>query len=195
LVLALQRINPHPNPKVNLEQYTIPADLAAEILFAACYVHNDIKDKTVLDLGTGTGRLAVGASILGARYVVGVDVEASSLNLASTLARSLGVRVDFVLGEIGTLHGSIDTVLTNPPFGTKKPHADLRFLKCALQLGSVIYTIHKSSTRRFLERWSLEQGLNSELIMATKMDIPHQFRFHRKPRRQVEVDIFRITPT
>jgi len=195
LALALQQVNLHPTPKLHLEQYTIPADLAAEILFAACYVHNDIQDKTVLDLGTGTGRLALGASILGARYVVGVDVDVSSLHVAYISTKSLGVEVDFVLGEIGTLHGSIDTVLMNPPFGTRKPHADLRFLQCALQLANVIYTIHKSSTRRFLEHWLLDQGLSFERMMVTKMDIPRQFRFHRKPRRPVEVDVLRITPT
>jgi putative methylase len=87
LAIALQKVNPHPKPKVGLEQYTIPADLAAEILFTACYTHDDIQEKNVLDLGTGTGRLALGASILGAKTVVGVDIDASSIRVASRSAR------------------------------------------------------------------------------------------------------------
>jgi len=87
LAIVLQKISPHPSPKVTLEQYTTPADLAAEILFSACYLHDDIQRKRVLDLGTGTGRLAIGASILGAAYVVGIDLDADSIKLASADAK------------------------------------------------------------------------------------------------------------
>ena len=193
LAITLQKISPHPNPKVVLEQYTTPADLAAEILFTACYVHDDIQGKRVLDLGTGTGRLALGASILGAEYVVGVDVDEPSLKLASMAAKSLHADADFLLADIDSVRGSVDTVLMNPPFGTKKPHADLRFLRSALQLGEVVYSIHKSATRKFLEQWLKGRGLTSKRIMTTAIEIPHQFSFHRKPMRSVEVDVIRIT--
>jgi len=193
LAITLQKISPHPNPKAALEQYTIPADLAAEILFTACYIHDDIRGRHVLDLGTGTGRLALGASILGAGYVAGVEVDAQSLKLASTAQKSLQADVDFVLGNIETIHGPVDTVLMNPPFGTKKAHADLQFLECALGLGKVVYSIHKSSTREFLKRWLRRRGFNYDRIIATKMEIPHQFSFHRKPRGSVDVDAIRIT--
>jgi putative methylase len=195
LAIALQKVNPHPKPKVGLEQYTIPADLAAEILFTACYAHNDIQEKSVLDLGTGTGRLALGASILGAKTVVGVDIDASSIRVASQSARVLRVEGGWVVGDIGAIRGSFDTVLMNPPFGTKQPHTDLQFLQCAQNLASVIYSIHKSSTRNFLGQWLQNQTLKGELIMSTKMEIPHQFSFHRKPKRFVEVDVLRILRT
>ena len=192
LAITLQKVNPHPKPKAALEQYTIPADLAAEILFTACYIHDDIKGKRVLDLGTGTGRLALGASILGADYVVGVDIDAPSLRIASNAQKPLHADIDFILGNLETLRGSVDTVLMNPPFGTKKLHADLQFLQCALGLGKVVYSIHKSSTREFLERWLQKRGFNCDRIIATEMQIPHQFGFHRKPRGSVEVDAIRI---
>lgn len=146
LAIALQKVNPHPKPEVAFEQYTIPADLAAEILFTACYAHDDIQEKSVLDLGTGTGRLALGASILGARTIVGVDIDTSSIRVASQSAKVLHTEADWVVGDIRTIRGSFDTVLMNPPFGTKQPHADLQFLQCAQNLASVIYSIHKSST-------------------------------------------------
>jgi putative methylase len=193
LAIALQKISPPPTPRVALEQYTIPADLAAEILFTACYVHDDIQGKRVLDLGTGTGRLAIGASILGADYVIGVDVDAGSLKLASLAKKSLSADVELVLAEIGIIHGSVDTVLMNPPFGTKKPHADLKFLEFALPLANIIYSIHKSSTREFLDNWLKNRGFSCERIIATTMEIPHQFSFHRKPRVSIEVDAIRIT--
>jgi predicted RNA methylase len=194
LAIKLQQIPPHPDPKVALEQYTIPADLAASILFEACYVHNDIENKSVLDLGTGTGRLALGASILGAGYVVGVDLDRPSLDVALRCARLLGLRLDWMCGDIECLRGRTDTVLMNPPFGTKKRHADIRFLRIALSLGAVVYSIHKSSTRAYLNRWLLTRGNESQRILEGKIEIPYQFSFHRRQRYQVEVDVFRIKP-
>jgi len=193
LAIMLQEIGSHPKPKLGLEQYTTPADLAAEILFSACYVHDDIEGKHVLDLGTGTGRLAIGASLLGAAYVLGVDADAASLKRASAARKSLRAEVDFVLGDIEIIRGPVETVLMNPPFGTKKAHADLHFLDCALRLANVVYSIHKTSTREFLKDWLRNRGLNREQIVATKIEIPHQYSFHRKPKRSVEVDVIRVT--
>ena len=63
LELLLQRLNPHPKPKVWLEQYTIPAETAAEILFIAGFQYVycetvDILNKTGTNPG-GKRRLAV----------------------------------------------------------------------------------------------------------------------------------------
>ena len=192
LAIKLQEVRPPSAPKVALEQYMIPADLAAEILFQACYVHDDIENKCVADFGTGTGRLALGASLLGAQYVVGIDLDRLSLDVASRNAMMLDLHVDWVLGNVDSLRGMVDTVLMNPPFGTKQPHADIQFLQAALKLGSIVYSIHKSSTRRFLTRWLEANAAETEKLMTAKMGIAHQFSFHRKRLAHVDVDIFRI---
>jgi len=192
LVIKLQTIQPHPRPKVALEQYTVPADLAAEILFRACYVHDDIEGKSVLDLGTGTGRLVLGASILGAEYAIGVDLDHSALEVAAENCGRLGLQIDLVLGNIEALRGAVDTVVMNPPFGTKRAHADIHFLEVALRLANVIYSIHKSSTSSHLCRWLTQHDSNSDIIISSRMEIPHQFSFHTKRRQYVDVDVYRI---
>lgn len=192
LAIKLQQVQPHPEPRVGLEQYTIPANLAAEILFEACYGHDDIEQKSVADLGTGTGRLALGALILGAAYVVGIDLNLPSLTAAFKNGRLLEPRADWVLGDIRTLRGPVDTVLMNPPFGTKRAHSDLYFLETALSLGKVIYSIHKSSTHDYITHWLRDRVHNVEQVVQTSLEIPHQFPFHRKSRGYVEVDVFRI---
>ena len=192
LAIRLQTIEPHPTPKVTLEQYTVPADLAAEILFRACYVHDDVEDKSVLDLGAGTGRLALGASVLGASQVVGVDLDQTALEVAVRSCRRLGLEANWVLGDIEALRGPVNTVFINPPFGTRRAHADTDFLGVALRLGDAIYSIHKSSTRSYLERWFREHDVDAERMFSTKLEIPHQFPFHKKERAYVGVDVYRI---
>jgi putative methylase len=195
LAIRLQTVNSHSAPEIALEQYTIPADLAAEILFRACYEFGDIEGKTVIDLGTGSGRLALGASMLGAGYVVGADLDRRPLEIAAKACRRLGLETDWVVAEVETLRGTVDTVVMNPPFGTRRPHADIEFLQTALTIGRVVYSIHKSSTRRHLERWFSEHACGAKRIITTKMEIPHQLSFHRKKRAYVDVDVFRIVRT
>lgn len=192
LAIKLQAIQPHPKPKVTLEQYTVPADLAAEILFRACYVHDDIAGKIVLDLGSGTGRLGLGASILGAEYAVGVDLDLSALEIALDNCSKLELQMGWVLGDIEVLRGPVDTVVMNPPFGTKRAHADTHFLEVALSLARVVYSIHKSSTRSYVDRWLSQHSAHAERMISGKMDIPHQFPFHRRRRQYIDVDVYRI---
>ena len=116
LEIKLQTLDTHPRPKVALEQYTVPANLAARILFRACYEFGDIEHKSVADLGTGTGRLALGAAMLGAEYVVGVDLDPLALKVAVKNCARMGSKADWVLTDIDTLRGPVETVVMNPPF-------------------------------------------------------------------------------
>ncbi|ERG88840.1 MAG: methyltransferase small domain protein, partial [halophilic archaeon J07HX5] len=52
------------NPRAALEQYRTPPRLAAEIVHLAD-LQDDIAGRTVLDLGCGTGMLALGAALRG----------------------------------------------------------------------------------------------------------------------------------
>jgi len=191
LEITLQGIAPHPNPKLSLEQYTIPADLAAELLFRACYVYGDIAGKSIIDLGTGTGRLAIGASMLGAKYVLGIDIDLESLQAALSNSRRLGMNPDWALSDVDCVRGEFDTVIMNPPFGTKREHNDMRFLQVALRMGKVVYSIHKSATHSFLLRWLREHGAKFEIVMVTEMALNHQYSFHKKRRYLVSVEVIR----
>jgi len=193
---TLLQIEPPPSPKADLEQYTIPMDIAAELLFIAAYVHDDITEKIVADLGCGTGRLAIGAVLLGAAEAVGVDIDKGAVKLAKKNAQKLRVKekTNWITGDIEVLNGIFHTVLQNPPFGVQKRRADRKFLLKALQLAPRIYSLHKSgeSNRSFIKRFIEGHGGKVTSIFPMKLNIPRLFKFHTKQKHEVEVDLYRI---
>jgi len=215
LEILLSQIEPHPSPKPSLEQYTIPVDAAATMLYTAAYTHGGIVDETVLDLGCGTGRLALGAAFLGAKQVVGVDIDRDAVKVASenSVTTDLKEKVQWITGDIDAIHGSFDAVLQNPPFGVQRRKADRKFLEKALETGKIIYSLHKrperdntflkklktSKTRitpvdppPFLKNFVEEHGGKIKAVYAMIMTIPHMFSFHTERQHEFVADLFVI---
>jgi Predicted RNA methylase len=84
----LTKVKDFENPKVSLEQYITPPGLAADLIFFA-YMNQDLSGD-VLDLGTGTGILAVGAALTGSK-VEAVDKDEEALDTARKNAEDIGV--------------------------------------------------------------------------------------------------------
>jgi len=181
-------------PNLKLEQYPVSAEAASELLYLAGFEHSDLNGR-VIDLGTGTGRLAIGAALMGAEAPVGVDMDERSLDLARENAETAGVEVEWVQSDIDKVNGRFDAVIMNPPYGTRTSHADTRFLEKAFQLAPVAYSIHKSATRDFLAQFVKKSNRQVDQVRSMRMEIPHLFEFHEKKREKVEVDLYRITRT
>jgi len=192
----LQLVEAHPSPKAFLEQYTIPVDVASEMLFVAAYVHDDVIGKTVADLGCGTGRLAIGAVLLGAAEAVGIDVDRAAVRIAKDNAEKLNLKekTRWGAGDIDVLHGSFHAVLQNPPFGVQRRSADRRFLLKAMDLAPTVYSLHKGGrgNRAFIKRFIEGHGGKVTGIFQMKLNIPRLFKFHTKRKHEVEVDLYRI---
>ena len=76
----------------------------------------DLSDATVLDLGTGSGVLAMAAALSGARRVVGIDVDRDAIDSAEASARlnTLPDVVTFTVGDFRTAPpAAADIVLAN----------------------------------------------------------------------------------
>ncbi|MEM7821558.1 MAG: METTL5 family protein [Candidatus Aenigmatarchaeota archaeon] len=197
LAIILSKLKEPKSPKPSLEQYTIPGDLAAEILNLA-YLHGDIKDKDVFDFGTGSGRLAIGASLLGAKSVVGIDIDKVVLKTAVENKREIGLEREnlfFVCCDIEKWNSKADTILQNPPFGIQTIHADRVFLKKALECGEKIYSLHRGGykkTREFLIKFVEENGGFVRNVIKFKFALPYTFKFHKKPIVRYDVDLYVI---
>src|SRR2546425_1492055 len=159
LEILLQKVKVHPNPSANLEQYSTPAGIAADVLWFA-YAQGDIASKKVVDLGCGTGILGIGAKLLGAEEVISLDVDESALAVAMKNAQDLGVDLSLLTVDVKDFPEPADTVLMNPPFGAQKSdlHADLAFLERALATAPVTYTFHHAETEPFVMRRVAELG-------------------------------------
>lgn len=191
LEIQLEKLKILQAPKLGLEQYPVSSRAAAELLYLAGFEHRDLDGETI-DLGTGTGRLAIGAALMGSGRVVGVDIDESAIALARENALAAGVQVEWIVSSIANVEGRYDTVMMNPPYGTRVPHLDVRFLERAFELAPVSYSIHKSSTRNYLRELIRERNRRIDIVRSMTLSIPHLFPFHHKRRENVKVDLYRI---
>jgi putative methylase len=191
LEIQLGKLKILETPKLGLEQYPVSSDVAAELLYMAGFEHRDLQGETI-DLGTGTGRLAIGAALMGSKKVVGVDIDETAIAQARENAVVAGVQVEWLVSDIDAIQGKYDTVIMNPPYGTRSPHLDVRFLERAFELAPVSYSIHKSSTRNYLWAVIAKKNRKVDAVRSMSLNIPHLFSFHRKKWDNVNVDLYRI---
>lgn len=203
---------PQPTPQAHLEQYTTSEQIAANMLYLAAYTNGDVIDKTVLDLGCGTGRLGLGAAYLGAKEVVGIDIDPLAIRTAWENREKAGLALELINGDINAVVGRFDTVLQNPPFGVQAREADRAFLVKALEVGKSIYSLHnhpevderlvkllksrqglvRVQPSPFLERFVGKNGGEVKAVYAMLMTIPKMFDFHRKPKHAFVIDLYLI---
>lgn len=191
LEIILSKIPPHPFPKPRLEQYQTPSTIAASLLYNALAL-GDVAGKRVLDLGCGTGILAIGAKLCGAAQATGVDVDETAVGAARGAAAASGVDVEFEVAAVQDVDGVYDTVIQNPPFGAQNRHADRPFLEKAFSLAPVVYSFHLKSTEEFVVSFASDFGFDFTHRWDHDFELKHQFHFHEKRVERVKVVLFRF---
>ncbi|XP_034840027.1 rRNA N6-adenosine-methyltransferase METTL5 [Maniola hyperantus] len=188
------------DPRVELEQYETPAHIAAVALYTVQTQFASLENKLVLDAGCGTGMLSLGAALLGAGSIVALDIDDSALaglqgNLEDSGVTNIdAVQCDFLNSNVCRWDNYFDTVLMNPPFGTKNNAGiDMKFLKMGLDLTSdSVYSLHKSSTRSHIQKKIKEWGVKGSVIAELRYNLPATYKFHKQQTRDIGVDLWRI---
>jgi putative methylase len=188
---TLQRLAPRSQPRADLEQYSTPAVVAADLLFTA-YSFGDIHGRAVADLGCGAGILSIGAALLGAERVVGVEVDPGAIEDARRNAAVAGVDIELVNADISAVELRADTVVMNPPFGSQRRNADRPFLELAMRTAPRVYSLHNARTSGFLHTMARSLGVEIFFQKSYKLEIPHMFEFHDRSRKQIEVTLLCI---
>ena len=193
LEILLQQIPKPSKPIPQLEQYTTPASIAADVIFTA-YTWGDIQDKIIVDLGCGTGILATGAYLMGAQKVTGYDVDPAVISIAQEYATKHHYPIEFQTQEVASIQTSCDTILMNPPFGAQKANlnADRKFIEKGFQIASVLYSFHLKKTTSFFEK--MVAALKGEITLQKDYEFPIKwiFDFHYKETVSYNVTLLRI---
>lgn len=199
----LQDLDGFSKPKILLEQYETRAHIAACMLHTIESVYGEIQQKTVLDLGCGCSVLGIGALLLGASYVLGVDIDGEALETAQSNIEQFELSgIDLLLCDVKVLpqvldgRGKFDVVLMNPPFGTKHNKGlDTLFVEVGLQClkeKGTLYSLHKTSTRDYFHRKAPSWGVESRVLAELRYDLPATYKFHCKNSVDIEVDFWRF---
>lgn len=198
LARQLRAVAGFEEPSPSLEQYATPPDIAATLVHTAA-LQGDVTDRRVVDLGCGTGMLALASALYDPASVVGMDVDLAALEIARANARELDID-----SPVSWVHGDVSrhplcaserpiTVLMNPPFGAQagNEHADRPFLAAAA-LADVSYSIHNAGSREFVEAYASERAGEVTHAFGAEFDLERSFEFHTEESRTIDVEVFRI---
>lgn len=90
-----------------------------EELVELCLTENDLTKKSVVDIGTGTGIIAVSLKKNRPNWdVSAVDLSSSALEIAKENALQLDTSIDFYLGDAlePVMDETFDIIISNPPY-------------------------------------------------------------------------------
>ncbi|MCI4368195.1 MAG: 50S ribosomal protein L11 methyltransferase [Thermoplasmata archaeon] len=190
LVRALATVSEFHEPRADLEQLSVSPEAAAQLLELAL-ARDDLMDRSVLDLGSGTGRLAIGSALLGASPVVGIEIDPGPVAVARESGERLGVTVDFVEQGVEGCTQRAQTVVMNPPFGAQRAHADRPFWEAAFSLADrAVYAFALEPSRSFIERRAVAHSARVVERRPVRWRLARTLPHHRKPAREVAVDLY-----
>ncbi|MFD1564908.1 METTL5 family protein [Haloarchaeobius amylolyticus] len=200
LARRLESVADFADPSARLEQYLTPPELAAHLCHLAG-LQGDLEGQ-IVDLGTGTGMLAIAATLAGGNAVAAIDVDADALATARQNERAVAGgnsddrTIEWLRGDV-TRHPfscTDATVLSNPPFGAQRGnrHADRDFLETAREIGAVSYTIHNEGSQEFVESFAADEGGEVTHAFRAAFPLPKQFDFHTEAEATLEAEVFRI---
>jgi len=202
----LEDVDTFEQPKILLEQYPTRPHIAASMLHTMQASFGDIENRHVADLGCGCGVLSNGSAMLGASFVTGFDIDDDALAVFRDNAEGFEIidNLDLVRADItaesfavegSRLRKAFDTVVMNPPFGTKHNRGiDMAFLRRGLDMARMaVYSLHKTATREHVLKKAAEWGARAEVVAQLRYDLPASYKHHKKASVDIDVDFVRFS--
>ncbi len=216
LISIVQSMQGFQSPNVLLEQYVTDSISTVDFLYYIAVDNREILDNIIIDLGAGTGRLGLTSLLLGAAHVFAVEVDSEAINIMKKNAEMLDLIPHIDTTQIDISQISVENLsslrnqihdfkeseyndasivcIMNPPFGIQKKNADRPFLKLAMELTDIIYSIHLSNekSRAFIKRFAISNGWQVTSIHSQIMKLENAFQFHKKKRKDILTDVYRL---
>ena len=196
LEVELSKLKGFTNPSWELEQYPTPSPIAAEWIWNMAML-SEVSGRTILDAACGPGILGIGLLLKGAKKVLFLDKDKQAMQICLENYNHIKEEYEvgtavFVVSDISLFDEHVDIVVENPPFGTKAEHADKKFLEKAFSVAPIIYSMHKYSTKSFVEAISKDFNFKITHLWQYEFPIKAVFKFHEKPVKAVDVGLWRM---
>ncbi|MCK4370151.1 MAG: methyltransferase [Candidatus Lokiarchaeota archaeon] len=204
LISIIQNTETFTSPIIELEQYSVNASCAVDIIYYAGFEFNDINQAFVYDLGAGTGRLSIASAFFNASYVLSVDIDINALKILKKNVHSLELDniifplcADIEFFEISQrafLKKVKVTTIMNPPFGVQTKFADRIFLKKAFKFSDIVYSIHLANKKvfDFISTYTNKLGWKIDNVLPFNMILEKTFPFHTQKTKKIDVHIYRF---
>lgn len=174
------------------EQYPTDSETAASLLWNA-HMLGDIENKSVADLGAGTGILGIGSILLGAKKVYFVEKDENAIKiLKENLCLLDCSNYQVIHSDISSFNKKINTVIMNPPFGTREKHADKNFLSKAFEIADVIYSIHLAISKDFLKKFSQDNNKKITHSWDFEIQLKQTLKHHKRKVHRTKVVAVRM---
>jgi len=89
--------------------------------------------------------------------------------------------------DVAEVDTEVDTVVMNPPFGTKVRNKDREFLLKAFSLSKKVFSMHKTSTLDFLVELVKKSAWNLDEVLKFRFMLKQTMPFHSKEKHYVDV--------
>ena len=196
LEIELSKLASFDTPSLELEQYATPSSIAAEWIWQMA-MKGEVSGRTILDAACGPGILGLGLLLMGAKKIYFLDKDKEIMQTCMKNYNKLKDEyeisdAEFIVSDISLFDEEVDIVVENPPFGTKNEHIDKLFLEKAFSVAPLVYSMHKWSTKAFVE--AICKDYNFEITEVWRYDFPIKavFHFHKKPLKLVDVGLWRM---
>ena len=198
LAMRLSGLNPHPSDSVELEQYATDGDLAARWLTDISAFADLTEGCTVADLGAGNGVLGLGAMAMGAGRALLVETDQAACDVAKSNAESMGFAdsvevIQATLGSDPVDLGSVDVVISNPPWGRQTPRADRPFLEAMIAAAAPTHLLHSAEATHIQPLFE-NAGWSTERYGDADFALPATYSHHSRQRGRTRAAFWRLTP-
>ncbi len=196
LAVYLSKLKSFEKPSIQLEQYATPSDIAAEWAWNMA-LKGEVANKIILDAACGPGIIGMALLVMGAKKIYFLDKDKEAMQLCidnyNKIKEEYEVgEAEFIIEDISLFDGIVDLVVQNPPFGTKVKHIDKIFLEKAFQVTNIVYSMHKWSTKGFVEAISKDHSFKITDAWRYEFPIKKTFAHHKKKVEYVDVGLWRM---
>ena len=187
-------------PKENLEQYSIDETFWSELInyYRLKYEIPEI----VWDFGAGTGKLSLPFIIMGSKELNFFEIDKDiiktlkeNINKTSKIIKkefNFNIFNENLLSfDFSKIDKEPDLIVMNPPYGTRNKGIDSKFLKIALNHNSKIITMHKSSTKNYIENIIKNKGRSFD-VFDVDYKLKQTLKHHTKKIKEIDVSLFII---